>query len=273
MSTPPVRFRFPGTRTGRVPASLVALVAALALTAATSPPTRTIEARIKAAEQRTHVGDLRGARDEWLGVIEHDADHPRALIGLSQVEAELAEDAVGERARELASDAVTHGRAAIAAVPDSARAHLALAVALGRQSQHEGSRTRLALAREIKSEVDRAIELNPTLGRAYHVRAVWNRDIATLGVMGRTAARSMMGGVPKGASMEHAVRDFQRAIELEPNVVRHHLELARTYVKLKKKPEAIAEFERVIELPVTSSPRDVVYRGEAREMLYHLQKR
>src|SRR2546427_520189 len=82
-----------------------------------------------------------------------------------------------------------------------------------------GPRTRLALSREIKAEADRAIAQDPGLGRAYHVRAMWNRKIAGLSLLERTAARAVLGGVPKGASMDNAVSDFQKAIELEPGYV------------------------------------------------------
>ena len=146
--------------------------------------------------------------------------------------------------------------------PDSARGHLELAVALGRQALREGPRTRLALSREIKAETDRAIAQDPGLGRAYHVRAMWNRKIAGLNFFERNIARAVLGGVPRGASMDNAVSDFQKAIELEPDYVNHHLELGRTFLELNRKADARRELERVVVLPPTSSPRDSRYQDE-----------
>jgi len=166
-----------------------------------------------------------------------------------------------------------HARAAVKVTPDSAQGHVWLAVALGRQALKEGAKTKLALAREIKSEVDRAITIDPGIGRAYHVRALWNREIASLNFFERAAANSVLGGVPRGATMENAVHDLQRAIELEPDYVNHHLELGRTLADLKRWDDARRELERAVALPPTSNPRDPRYQADARALLAKLPAR
>ena len=130
--------------------------------------------------------------------------------------------------------AVEHAREAVKIAPDSAAGHLELAVALGRQALKEGPKTQLSLSREIKSEVDRTLALDPAQGRAWHVLALWNRKLASLNFIERTVAKTVLGGVPKGASMENAVADLQKAIELEPAYVNHRLELGRTFMQLKR---------------------------------------
>jgi len=194
-----------------------------------------------------------------------------ALRWLARTESDLGEDAHGEEQRNLFASSVEHARAAVQAAPDSASGHLELAVSLGRQALREGPRTRLALSREIKAETDRAIALDPGLGRAYHVRAMWNRKIAGLNFFERTTAHAVLGGVPKGASMDNAVADFQKAIELEPGYVNHHLELGRTYLEMNRKDDARREFQRAVSLPPTSSPRDARYQDEARALLKKLK--
>jgi tetratricopeptide (TPR) repeat protein len=187
--------------------------------------------------------------------------------------AQLSLSAAHERYRAaLISDAVGHARGAVKTAPDSALGHVWLAVALGRQALKEGPKTRLALSREIKSEVDRAIQIDPNIGRAWHVLAVWNRKIASLNTFERMAANTVLGGVPKGASMENALGDFQKAIELEPAYVNHHLELGRTLMDLKRWDDARQHLEKAASLPPTSNPRDPHYQQEARELLAKLPK-
>ena len=245
--------------------SLLALLAAPTHAAAAG-----LEAEIEAGTAAYAAGSLAGAHAAFERAVKLDARSFTALRWLSRTESDLGEDAKGEEQRTLFANAVVHARAAVAAAPDSARGHLELAVALGRQALREGPRTRLALSREIKAETDRAIAQDPGLGRAYHVRAMWNRKIAGLSFLERTAARAVLGGVPRGASMENAVSDFQKAIELEPGYVNHHLELGRTYLELKRKDDARRELEKAVALPPTSSPRDGRYQGEARELLKKL---
>jgi tetratricopeptide (TPR) repeat protein len=217
-------------------------------------------------------GALARAQSEYESGLQAAAQRFDLLWRLARVESERGEDAKGEDQRQLVASAVSHARDAVKAAPDSALGHVWLSVTLGRQALKEGPKTRLALAREIKSEVDRAIQLDPGIGRAYHVRAAWNRKIASLNSFERLAANSVLGGVPKGASMDNAVRDFEKAIELEPNYLNHHLELGRTYLQLHRDADARKEFERVLALPPTSNPRDPHYQAEARELLGKLKK-
>lgn len=217
-------------------------------------------------------GSLSEAHAHYLRALETEPGRFGTLWRLARVESEMGEDARGEEQRRLVADAVTRARSAVKAAPDSAQGHVWLAVALGRQALKEGPRSRLALAREIKSEADRALELDPTIGRAWHVRAAWNRKIAGLSAIERMAANAVLGGVPKGASMENAVRDFEKAIELEPHYVNHHLELGRTLRELKRWADARRRLEAAIALPPTSNPRDPLYQQQARELLARLPK-
>jgi tetratricopeptide (TPR) repeat protein len=171
------------------------------------------------------------------------------------------------------ASAVAHARGAVKAAPDSASGHVWLAVALGRQALKEGPKTRLALSREIKSEVDRALELDPGIGRAWHVRGAWNRKIASLNLVERMAANTVLGGVPRGASMENAVRDFEKAVALEPAYVNHRLELGRTYLELERWDDARRELEKAVALPPTSGPRDAHHQTEARALLARIKKK
>jgi Tfp pilus assembly protein PilF len=73
------------------------------------------------------------------------------------------------------------------------------------------------------------------------------------------------GGMPD-ASLEEAVRDYKKAIELAPQRVIHHHELARTYAALGQMDDARKEWETEL----TLKPEDnesVADQKEAREEL------
>lgn len=218
-------------------------------------------------------GNLATARQFYADAIAADSNFFAALWKLARVESEMGEDATGKEQKELVMASVGHARAAIQAAPDRAQGHAWLAATLGRQALKEGPRTRLALSREIKSEADRAIAIDPNYALAYHVRALWNRKVASLNFMERAAANTVLGGVPKGASLENAVRDLQRSIELEPLRVVHHLELGRTLLELKRRDEARAALEHAVALAPTAGPRDPKYQAEARALLAKLPAR
>lgn len=249
-----------------------ALMSAVALAFALPGAALASEEAVRLGDEARAAGRWEDARTRYQTALETAPDHYGALWRTASVESELGEDAKGEEQRRLVASAVEHARAAVRVAPDSAQGHVWLAVALGRQALKEGPRTRLALAREIKSEADRALELDPSIGRAWHVRASWHRKIASLNALERMAANAVLGGVPKGASMENAVRDFEKAIELEPDYVNHHLELGRTLLEMKRRDEARRALERAIALPPTSHPRDAQRQEEARRLLARLPR-
>ena len=258
---------------------LVALLASPVLRAATARaqgesqtlPAASEPAALARGDSAYARGDLAAAAAAYEQASREGAEKLLALCRLVRAQSEMAEDSSGESQQRLLSSAVTHAREAVAAAPDSAPGHVWLAVALGRQALHEGPKTRLALAREIKSEVDRGIAINPGIGRAYHVRGAWNRNIASLSFVERAGA-SMLGGVPSGATMANAVSDFEKAVQLEPEYVNHRLELGRTYHMAHRDADARRELEKCIALAPVSSARDTRYQAEARQLLARLPK-
>lgn len=255
----------------RASLALPALILAFTLTPVRSPAAPDAGA-MSAGDLAYRRGALGEARTLYLAAHEADPAGYGPLWRLARVESELGEDAGGEEQRRLVSGAVSRARAAVAAAPESAGGHVWLAVALGRQALKEGPRARLALAREIKSEADRALELDPGNARAHHVLGAWNRKIAGLSVIERMAANAVLGGVPKGASMDNAVSHFEKAIAIEPDYVNHRLELGRTLREMKRWADARRELEQAIALPPTSNPRDPAYQREARALLARLPK-
>jgi tetratricopeptide (TPR) repeat protein len=224
------------------------------------------------AEALLSQGDLKGARSSYLEALGSGPGRFTVLHRLARVESMLAEVSSGEESRELVAAAVAHAREAVKLAPDSAAGHLELAVALGRQALKEGPKTQLSLSREVKSEVDRALAIDPSQGRAWHVLAIWNRKLASLNFVERAVAKTVLGGVPKGATMENAVADLERAVALEPQYINHRLELGRTLMQLKRNAEARRELERAIALPPAPGPLDARYQAEARELLARLKK-
>jgi tetratricopeptide (TPR) repeat protein len=224
------------------------------------------------AAERYARGDLKGAHTAYLEALNAAPGRFTVLHRLARIESMLAEEASGEDGLKLVAAAVEHAREAVKISPDSANGHLELAVALGRQALKAGHKAQLSLSREIKSEVDRTLALDPTLGRAWHVLALWNRKLASLNFLERAVAKTVLGGIPRGASMENAVADMQKAIELEPAYVNHRLEQGRTFMQLKRTSEARLELERAVALPASGSPLDPKYQAEARELLARLKK-
>jgi len=246
-------------------------VLALGLAFAASASAKTADEWFADGEFQYASGRLPEARAAYAAALAAAPGHFPTLCRLSRTESELGELQKGDTRRATRAAAVEHARAAVKAAPDSAGGHVWLAVALGRQALSEGPKTKLALAREIKSEVDRALQLDPANSRAWHVLAMWNVKLAGLNAIERMAARAVLGGVPKGASFEQAEKAFQKAIELEPEYVNHRLEFGRLLKERGRRIEAKVELEKAVALPPTSGALDAHYQAEARQLLAKLK--
>ena len=241
---------------------VVAVAGAHAVRPTYANPSTAVDAVVERGDQSYAHSQLPEALAAYQQAAGQESDHFGALCGLARVESELGEGASGEERRRLVASAVEHARAAIKASPDRPGGHVWLAVALGQQAEMEGPKTRAGLWREIKSELDRAIGIDPGIARAYLERGRWNLRLSSRGIWERTMSKVLLAKVPHGASMDNAVRDLEKAVELAPDDIQSRMELARAYLKL----------ERAVAIPA-GRPRDPGLQSEAREQLEKLAKR
>lgn len=161
-------------------------------------------------------------------------------------------------------------RKAIRTDEKNAEAHYALALALGRINENAGSKQKIANAKVIKKEADRAIELNPKHAGAYHILGRWHRTVAGFGSFEKVMINSFFGGVPPGGTFADAVTNFQKAIGLEPKYMLHQYELAVTYHEMGKNIEAKLWAQKALECP-TSTEDDKKTKKDCEALLKELK--
>ncbi len=197
----------------------------------------------------------------------HNPSDAEVLWRLSRTRVDLGEQAPASEQKQFYHAAMTDAEAAVAADPQNAEAHLALAIAAGRAGLIAGTREKVELSRVVKESADRAIALDPQSDAALHVRGRWHYEVASLGFFARTAVKVVYGGLPD-ASYEQAAQDFERALGVREEI-RHYVELGKTYVKLGDEAKARAALERALALPA-GDPDDPGYQREARTLLDEL---
>ncbi len=219
----------------------------------------------------THFDNTAALR-AYQQAVQADSSNYEALWKLSRAYVDVGETFKKKNQRkQYFREGEKYARRAVEVNPDGARGHVFLAVALGRVALDAGAKKRVRLSKEIRAEIEKALALDPNDDIAWHVYGRWHRKMATLSWIERKFANLFLGGVPKDASKEKAVECFQKAIELNPNHINHHLELAITYEKLKKKDLAIAEYEKVLQLP-KSDADDEEHKAKAEKRLKKLKK-
>lgn len=144
--------------------------------------------------------------------------------------------------------ALDYAERATRAAPGESDAHLSIAISLGKLSQLQSNREKVAASKRIRDSSQRAIELNPRNDYAWHLLGRWHQAMAGMSGVIRSIAEWVYGQMPE-ASNEEAVRCFQKAISLKPDRLIHHIELGRTYAQMGRSAEARAALQRGLAMP------------------------
>ena len=163
-----------------------------------------------------------------------------------------------------------YARAAVKGQHGSTWPHFFLAVALAKLAEFSSNKTQIAMAREIRKETDKAIALDPDNGFAYHVLGVWHRRLAEINKLERLLARLFLQESVPAGRLDDSVRYLQKAIRHNPDIITHHLELAKTYQALGKTELAREHLITVNKLPVQFSD-DGMHKRNAKKLLQDLE--
>lgn len=197
----------------------------------------------------------------------------RAALTLLDLGEQIPDSVKGNARDSLYSLAERYAARAVEINPRGADGHFALAASIGQASLDMESEERIRQAKVIRAEALRAIELNPKHDGAYHILGRWNAEIMRLSGLSRFFARNFLGaGIFKQASWKNAIANMQKAVELDPGRIYHHLELARIYADRKRPAEAAAQLRAVESLPAREV-MDSAYKRQGMELRARLAKR
>lgn len=221
--------------------------------------------------------DPRTALQHFQAVLEQDSTNYdaswRAALTLLDLGEQIPDSAKGHERDSLYSLAERYAARATAANPNGADGHFALAASIGRVSLGLGTEARIRQAKVIRAEALRTIGLNPRHDGAYHILGRWSAEIMRLSGLSRFFARNFLGaGIFKEASWKNAIANMQKAVELDPGRIYHHLELARIYADRKRPADAAAQLQVVESLPVREL-MDSAYKRQGMELRARLAKR
>ncbi|MFQ5902843.1 MAG: tetratricopeptide repeat protein [Candidatus Binatia bacterium] len=218
------------------------------------------------------------ALKKFLKVLELEPQNHEALAKLSRVYIDFGDMVLEsgpdwqEKKLEQYLIAEKYARKAVKADPEGTWGHFYVAASLGKIALQSSIPKQIDLSREIRREVEMAIALDPQNGFAYHVNGVWHRKMAGIGQMKRIVASVVLWrSVPMG-SMKKSVEYLKKAISLNPTVISHHLELAKTYVAMGRWEFARSSLRSVQELPIQFSD-DPLNKREAQQLLQEIKDR
>ena len=193
-------------------------------------------------------GDLDQARDaqdraaltkiveRLSAAAQKQANDAAAAYQLAIANSYLSEVALEVRDKNQAHSAADAGMAAaehaVNLKPDSAEYHRVLGVLCGQEVSSLPVMSALKYGRCALDEVNKALQLDPKSSINYLSHRVGNYYLPPA----------------FGGGMELAIKDFQKAIEINPQSAEAHLWMGMTLRKLNRNGEARKEFQKSVEL-------------------------
>jgi tetratricopeptide (TPR) repeat protein len=221
---------------------------------------------------------VKEAQSELLKVLTLDADNTEALSKLARVHIDYGDiipessfDWQEKRLKQYRT-AEEYARRAVKAGPTSTWGYFYVAASLGSIAALSPVAEQIDLSGEVRSAVEKSIELDPKNGFAYHVYGIWHRKMAEIGRMSRVFAAVIYGrSIPTG-SLDKSIDYLTTAVALNPTVIASRLELARSYADAENWPSAHNSLLSVRELPVQFSD-DARYKKQAEQLLEEIKDR
>ena len=220
----------------------------------------------------------REAAAELRKILEVDGRNFEALIKIARAYIDIGdmipESGANWKERKLQEYTISedYARRAIKVNPNSTWGHFWVAAALGNSAMVLPVARQLERAGEIRAEVERAIELDPKNGYAYHAYGVWQRKVGEIGGVSRALAPVLYGqSVPSG-SLEKSIEYLKKAVELNPTVIVSRLELARSHIAKEEWEPARVLLRSIPDLPIRFSD-DSKHKKQAAQLLAEINDR
>jgi len=226
------------------------------------------QALVAESELRT-----RDALQILLEVEKLAPDNSKVLQKIARQYSDSTVDTDDEDAqRRLLDKALEYSQRATDIDPEDPVNLLSLAITQGKMATLEGNKAKVeaarvikANARVIKANAREAIALDPSYAWAHHVLGRWHREVDELGSIARFFTKILYGGLPE-ASIEDAVYHLEKAAELEPENLNHHLELGFAYAAAGEKDRARERLIRGLQMP-SREKHDEAAKIRAQRML------
>ena len=188
------------------------------------------------------------------------------LLKLSRQTSDLIEIAKNhDEASHAAHESLDYAQRALKLAPNNAQAHLSVSIGYGKLTDYVSNRTKFQYAPIIKSEAERATQLDPNNDVAWLVLGRWTCSMANLNPVLRFFAELVYGKLPH-ATNDDAIAFLRKAVRLGPDRIINRQALAKAYESAGDKTAAREQWQKILALPSVDVDDDAA-KAEARAAL------
>ena len=209
------------------------------------------------------------ALEKYLEATKKDPSNIAAICKVSELYSVIGKrKETKEEQREYYKTGNQYARLALKAAPANSEANFAMAISMGRTAQVSSGQEKIKAVRGIKTYADRCVQYDPGNYKGYYLIGRWNFDVSDLNSLERWLVKITVGALPP-SSLEAAIKNYQKSMQLNPSFILNYYELARAY----KRKDELAMAKKLLEQMQTLPPAftdDLKIKVLGRKMLDEL---
>lgn len=227
-----------------------AAIAAALLLSSLPSRAQSVPECIKAGDACELALSPKDALQHYLVALKEEPENVALLVRIARQYRNMMTDVESKKEKlELAALSLSYAERAAALAPNDPEAQLSPAISYGKMLPLQGSKEQVEATPIIKKAADTSLSLNPNYDLAWHVLGRWHQKLAAVSGIKRGLGSMLYGKLPTTTN-EAAVTCFEKAIELNPNSLRHYIELGRTYAQMGREADAKKMIEKGLAMPV-----------------------
>lgn len=224
----------------------------------------------KSAQQLEASFNDMEALNKYAEILRYQPNHLPALCKSSELHALTGRRlSTKQKQADYYYKAKNFAQQALRVNPNYAEANFVMAFALGRIALISAGDERINAVKDIKSYAEKAIQLDPSHYKAYHVLGRWHYEVSNLNAVEKWLLKMAYGALPK-SSLESSLRYYEKSRQLNPAFLLNYLELAKAYERKNEDEKAIELLNAMLKLPPASST-DATIKAEGKKMLTRLR--
>jgi tetratricopeptide (TPR) repeat protein len=193
------------------------------------------------------------ALKKYSEVLKYDPKNIDALCKTSELYSIIGKRlSTKEQQREYYKAGETYARKAIGINPNHSEANFAMAISMGRTALISSGKEKVMAVKEIKTYADKCISSNPKNFKGYHVLGKWHYEVSDLNALEKWIVKITYGALPP-SSLEDAIKNYEKSMQLAPGFLLNYLELAKAYKRNGEKNKAKVLLQQMQKLPPSSS--------------------
>jgi tetratricopeptide (TPR) repeat protein len=189
------------------------------------------------------------ALQKYLDVLRYQPNNLAALIKVSELYSlQGKKQSTKDKQKEYYRNAKSYAQKALQVNPNSSDANVVMALASGRIALMSSGDEKIKAIKDVKTYSEKSIQLDPNNYKGYHVLAKWHLEVSDLNSFEKWLVKVAYESLPK-ASLDDAIRYFEKSRQLNPSFILNYYELAKAYHRKDNDKKAVELLETMLKLP------------------------